>query len=69
ADIAWLPGGTREGLHEAHAALLDVGLACTLDRRPRLAPPTAALEAARAMIIAASDAAGLPFQVPIDAAS
>jgi len=46
-----------------------VGLACTLDRRPRLAPPTPALEAARAMIIAASDAAGLPFQVPIDAAS
>jgi len=66
ADTAWLPGGTRDGLHEAHAALLDVGLACTLDRRPRLAPATPALEAARAMIIAASDAAGLPFQVRID---
>jgi glutamate-ammonia-ligase adenylyltransferase len=69
ADIAWLPGGTRDGLHEAHAALLDVGLACTLDRRPRLAPPTPALEAACAMIIAASDAAGLPFQVRIDVVS
>ena len=40
ASIAWLPGGTRQGLHDAHAALLDVGLACTLDRRPRLAAPT-----------------------------
>lgn len=65
ADIAWLPGGTRAGLHEAHAALLDVGLACTLDRRPRLAAPTPALEEARAMISAACNAAGLPFQAPI----
>jgi len=65
ADIAWLPGGTRAGLHEAHAALLDVGLACTLDRRPRLAAPTPTLEEARAMISAACNAAGLPFQAPI----
>ena len=65
ADIAWLPGGTRAGLHEAHAALLDVGLACTLDRRPRLAAPTPALEEARAVISAACNAAGLPFQAPI----
>ena len=64
ASIAWLPGGTRQGLHDAHAALLDVGLACTLDRRPRLAAPTPALEEARAVISAACDAAGLPFQTP-----
>jgi len=64
ATIAWLPGGTRQGLHDAHAALLDVGLACTLDRRPRLAAPTPALEEARAVISAACDAAGLPFQTP-----
>jgi len=64
AEIAWLPGGTREGLHAAHAALLDVGLACTLDRRPRLAAPTPALEQARAVITAACEAAGLPFQTP-----
>ena len=63
ADVAWLPGGTREGLHEAHAALLDVGLACTLDRRPRLAATTPALEQACARISAACEAAGLPFQV------
>jgi glutamate-ammonia-ligase adenylyltransferase len=64
ATIAWLPGGTRQGLHDAHAALLDVGLACTLDRRPRLAAPTPALEEARAVISAACEAAGLPFQTP-----
>ncbi len=68
ADIAWLPGGTRQGLHAAHAALLDVGLACTLDRRPRLAAPTPALEDARIIISAACDAAGLPFQAAVNAA-
>ncbi len=68
ADIAWLPGGTRQGLHAAHAALLDVGLACTLDRRPRLAAPTPALEDARVIISAACDAAGLPFQAAVSAA-
>ncbi|WP_411849676.1 bifunctional [glutamate--ammonia ligase]-adenylyl-L-tyrosine phosphorylase/[glutamate--ammonia-ligase] adenylyltransferase [Stenotrophomonas sp. LGBM10] len=68
ADIAWLPGGTRKGLHAAHAALLDVGLACTLDRRPRLAAPTPALEDARVTISAACDAAGLPFQAAVNAA-
>ena len=61
ASIAWLPGGTREALHEAHAALLDVGLACTLDRRPRLAVPTPALEEAQRVITAACEAAELPF--------
>lgn len=61
ADTGWLPGGTREGLHSAHAVLLDVGLACTLDRRPRLAAPTPALEEARAVITAACNAANLPF--------
>ncbi|MGY8565216.1 bifunctional [glutamate--ammonia ligase]-adenylyl-L-tyrosine phosphorylase/[glutamate--ammonia-ligase] adenylyltransferase [Paracidovorax citrulli] len=61
ATIAWLPGGTREALHEAHAALLDVGLACTLDRRPRLAVPTPALEEAQRVITAACEAAELPF--------
>ena len=61
AEIAWLPGGTRDGLHEAHAALLDVGLACTLDRRPRMAIPTPALEEAQRVITAACNAAGLEF--------
>jgi glutamate-ammonia-ligase adenylyltransferase len=61
ASIAWLPGGTRDALHEAHAALLDVGLACTLDRRPRLAVLTPALEEAQRVITAACEAAELPF--------
>ncbi|MGH8040061.1 MAG: bifunctional [glutamate--ammonia ligase]-adenylyl-L-tyrosine phosphorylase/[glutamate--ammonia-ligase] adenylyltransferase [Stenotrophomonas sp.] len=61
AGIAWLPGGTRDALHEAHAALLDVGLACTLDRRPRLAVLTPALEEAQRVISATCEAAELPF--------
>jgi [glutamine synthetase] adenylyltransferase / [glutamine synthetase]-adenylyl-L-tyrosine phosphorylase len=63
AETAWLPGGTRDALHEAHAALLDVGLACTLDRRPRMAVPTDALEEAQRVITAACTAAGLDFNV------
>ncbi|MDE2407125.1 MAG: bifunctional [glutamate--ammonia ligase]-adenylyl-L-tyrosine phosphorylase/[glutamate--ammonia-ligase] adenylyltransferase [Xanthomonadaceae bacterium] len=49
----------------AHALLLDVGLRCTLDRRPRRAAPTPPIEAARAVIRAAIRAQGLDF----DAAS
>ena len=37
-------------LHAAHAALLDAGLRCTLDRRPRIVTETAAIVAARAAI-------------------
>ena len=50
-----------QALHGAHATLLDVGLACTLDRRPRLAPTTPAIEDACAAITAACRAAELPF--------
>jgi glutamate-ammonia-ligase adenylyltransferase len=42
----FLPDATAQALHGAHATLLDVGLACTLDRRPRLAPTTPAIEEA-----------------------
>ena len=38
-----------------------MGLSCTLDRRPRIAAPTAELETARAAITAATTAKGLPF--------
>ena len=34
----------------AHAALLDAGLRCTLDRRPRITPETDAIAAARGVI-------------------
>ncbi len=57
----FLPAAQAADLHAAHEALLDVGLACTLDRRPRLAPVTEAIEQARAIIGAACAGAGLPF--------
>ena len=48
-------------LREAHAALLDAGLRCTLDRRKRLLPWAEVPEAARSAISAAARAAGLAF--------
>jgi glutamate-ammonia-ligase adenylyltransferase len=53
--------GNREALHDAHAVLLDAGLRCTLDRRPRIAPETAPVARARAAIRAACAEAGLAF--------
>lgn len=61
AVAGFLPEDTAQALHGAHATLLDVGLACTLDRRPRLAPTTPAIEDACAAITAACRAAELPF--------
>ncbi|WP_313494390.1 bifunctional [glutamate--ammonia ligase]-adenylyl-L-tyrosine phosphorylase/[glutamate--ammonia-ligase] adenylyltransferase [Stenotrophomonas sp.] len=61
AAAGWLPGDTAVALHDAHATLLDVGLSCTLDRRPRIAAPTPEIEAACAAITAAAIAQGLPF--------
>lgn len=57
-----LPAETAAALHEAHACLLDAGLSCTLDRRPRITAPTEDIEAACAVITAAATAQGLPFQ-------
>ncbi|MNW11379.1 hypothetical protein D3C71_2088250 [compost metagenome] len=62
AAAGWLPEATAQALHEAHATLLDVGLGCTLDRRPRIAVPTPGIEAACAAISAAAIAQGLPFE-------
>jgi len=61
AAAEFLPEATAQALHGAHATLLEVGLACTLDRRPRLAPTTPAIEEACAVIGAACIAAELPF--------
>ncbi|PTT41424.1 glutamine-synthetase adenylyltransferase, partial [Stenotrophomonas sp. HMWF022] len=61
AAAEFLPEATAQALHGAHATLLEVGLACTLDRRPRLAPTTPAIEDACAAISAACIAADLPF--------
>ena len=43
------------------ANLLDAGMRCTLDRRPRRVPPDARIEAARSAIRAAVQAQGLRF--------
>ncbi len=64
-DAAQLAGGfdaaTLLALHEAHAALLDTGLRCTLDRRPRRAPRDQRIERACAVIRTAVRAQGLGF--------
>ncbi|MEO6264511.1 MAG: bifunctional [glutamate--ammonia ligase]-adenylyl-L-tyrosine phosphorylase/[glutamate--ammonia-ligase] adenylyltransferase [Luteimonas sp.] len=56
-----LDADTCTALRQAHAALLDVGLRCTLDRRPRITVETDAIAAARAAISAATRACGLDF--------
>lgn len=65
AGSGWLPEDKTVALHAAHATLLDLGLACTLDRRPRMAPASDALDAARETISAACTAAGLPFDASL----
>ena len=56
-----LDAGTTTDLAGAHAALLDAGLRCTLDRRPRRVPVDAAIAAARGAIGTAVRASGLAF--------
>ena len=46
----------------AHAALLDAGLRCTLDRRPRITAGTEAITAARAVIRNTARTCGLDFE-------
>ena len=61
AASGWLAPERAPALQAAHATLLELGLACTLDRRPRMAAPSDALEQARAAISAACVEANLPF--------
>ncbi|MET7142248.1 bifunctional [glutamate--ammonia ligase]-adenylyl-L-tyrosine phosphorylase/[glutamate--ammonia-ligase] adenylyltransferase [Xanthomonas sp. PPL139] len=61
AHSGWLPPSIAASLHAAHATLVEAGLACTLDRRPRLTAPTAEIAAARAAIRAAAAALDLVF--------
>lgn len=51
-----LADDTCSGLREAHATLLGLGLAQTLDRRPRLVPDSRRLQDARASVRAAGAA-------------
>ncbi len=56
-----------DALDAAHAAFVAAGLACTLDRRPRLVAEDGAIAAARALVVRATTAQGLAFD-PADAA-
>ncbi|MDQ3039885.1 MAG: glutamine-synthetase adenylyltransferase, partial [Pseudomonadota bacterium] len=58
---ASIDGELATALRAAHAVLLAEGLACTLDRRPRLAPETEAIAHARTMIGDAARQHGLDF--------
>ena len=53
---------THDRLHAAHALMLDAGLRCTLDRRPRQVPYDDAIEQARAAVTDAVTAQGLRFE-------
>jgi glutamate-ammonia-ligase adenylyltransferase len=58
-------GGIAAEMHAsllaAHAGLLDAGMRCTLDRRPRRVPSDPRIESARAAIRAAAHTQGLRF--------
>ena len=56
-----LPPGSLQPLLDAHALMVDMGLDCTLDQRPRLVPPDDALESARAAVREACVACGFVF--------
>ncbi|WAT15315.1 bifunctional [glutamate--ammonia ligase]-adenylyl-L-tyrosine phosphorylase/[glutamate--ammonia-ligase] adenylyltransferase [Xanthomonas fragariae] len=57
----WLPNDSAAPLHQAHAALVEAGLNCTLDRRPRLIAPTPVVRDACLIVAAIADAQQLRF--------
>ena len=59
AQVGRFDPETTAHLHAAHAALLDAGLACTLDRRTRIVVPGEGIASARGTIRRALHAAGL----------
>ncbi|WP_374603100.1 bifunctional [glutamate--ammonia ligase]-adenylyl-L-tyrosine phosphorylase/[glutamate--ammonia-ligase] adenylyltransferase [Arenimonas sp.] len=56
-----LPPDSLQPLLDAHALMLDMGLDCTLDQRPRLVPPDEALDTARHSVRQACRASDLSF--------
>ncbi|WP_166772691.1 bifunctional [glutamate--ammonia ligase]-adenylyl-L-tyrosine phosphorylase/[glutamate--ammonia-ligase] adenylyltransferase [Xanthomonas arboricola] len=68
-QVQWLPAERAAPLHQAHATLVEAGLSCTLDRRPRLIPPTPAIEQARHSIFTTAHAQGLEFPLGKDVAT
>jgi glutamate-ammonia-ligase adenylyltransferase len=63
-DAGVFTAATCRRLRQAHALLLDAGLRCTLDRRPRLVAPSGDIVAACATIAAACRDHGLVFAAP-----
>ena len=63
-DAGAFTAATCKRLREAHALLLDAGLRCTLDRRPRIVAPGAGIVAACDAIASACRDHGLPFAGP-----
>ena len=61
-DAGAIDASTHAALLAAHAVLLDAGMRCTLDRRPRRVPYDDVIERARAAIRDAARAQGLRFQ-------
>lgn len=59
AEAGWFDAATARALSAAHTELLALGLACTLDGRPRVVPDFKAPETARAVITQAWIARGL----------
>ncbi|WAW90739.1 bifunctional [glutamate--ammonia ligase]-adenylyl-L-tyrosine phosphorylase/[glutamate--ammonia-ligase] adenylyltransferase [Xanthomonas citri pv. malvacearum] len=66
ARTHWLPDESAAPLHQAHATLVDAGLSCTLDRRPRLIAPMPAIQQARGIIFNAARGQGLTFPLGKD---
>ncbi len=64
-DAALAAGALSQQVHvdlrAAHASLLDAGLRCTLDRRPRQVPRQARIDDARRVVTKAIHAQGLRF--------
>ena len=60
-ESGWLDESEVTALTQAHATLVDAGLACTLDRRPRRLPINDAIAAAREAISSAAKRHGLVF--------
>ena len=72
-DAARAAGSLSEDMHSAllaaHSSLLDAGLRCTLDRRPRRVPREASIDQARQVVIDAVQAHGLCFDDARDASA
>jgi glutamate-ammonia-ligase adenylyltransferase len=65
-DAGLLDANTRAALQVAHATLLDAGLRCTLDRRPRRVALDERITLAREAIRDAVRAQGLQFEASGD---